>query len=100
MDASNRVFDNRPKGARWCLAVEANVGHAISKANEIIIPFFEAVLASGFDTSQRPEGFGIDLEKMIIIPAGNPERSVKYSIWMPTEEFGPLWRKFIAKPKT
>jgi len=98
LTANTRVFDNRREGARWCLAVEANVGHGISKANEIIIPFFEAVLESGFDTTQRPEGFGVDLEKMKIIPAGKPERSVKYSIWMPTEEFGPVWRAFIAKP--
>lgn len=98
LGANETVFENRRRGARWCLAVEANVGHAISKANEIIIPFFEAVLESGFDPAQRPEGFGVDLEKMKIIPAGKPERSVKYSIWMPTEEFGPVWRAFIAKP--
>jgi len=100
LGANKAVFENRQRGARWCLAVEADVGHAISKANEIIIPFFEAVLESGFDPAQRPEGFGVDLGKMKIIPAGKPERSVKHSIWMPTEEFGPVWRAFIAKPKS
>lgn len=99
LTANTRVFDNRREGARWCLAVEANIGHAIGKANQIIIPFFEAVLESGFNTVQRPEGFGVDLEKMKIIPAGKPKRSVKFSIWMPSEEFGPVWREFIAKPK-
>jgi len=98
--ANKAVFENRQRGARWCLAVEANVGHAISKANDIIIPFFEAVMESGFDTARRPEGFGVDIDKMKIIPAGKPPRSVKYSIWMPTEEFGPVWRTFIAKPKS
>lgn len=97
--ANETVFNNRKRGARWCLAVEANVGHGISKANEIILPFFEAVMESGMETSRRPEGFAVDLGKMEILPAGKPPKSVKYSIWFPAESFGKPWKSFIAKPR-
>jgi hypothetical protein len=97
--ANKVVFENRKRGARWCLAVEANVGHAISKANELILPFFEAVLQAGDRGKHRPEGFAVDLDKRIVIPAGKPPKSVRYSVWFPAESFGIPWKTFIAKPR-
>lgn len=90
--------ENRKRGARWCMAIEPNRGHETANANDLVLPFFEAVLRDHNRPIAERAGVVLDLSNSKLIPVGVPPKKI-VSFWFPDEAIIPVWNKFNTVPR-
>lgn len=88
------VVENRRLGARWGVALEPKYGHNTANANDLALPFFEAVLRSWDRPAVDREGVAYDLDKKVLIPPGVPPKDAPDTIWFPEESILAVWEHF------
>lgn len=93
------VLKNRKLGARWCVVVEPKYGHNTANANDLALPFFEAVMRSWDRPAVERAGIGYDLDKQRLIPPGVPPKDAPNTIWFPEEATLAVWEHFRTTTK-
>ena len=89
---------NRQLGARWCMAIEPGRGHETANANDLALPFFDAVLRNQERTAAERVGVVLDLDRRELIPVGvPPKRTVTF--WFPDEATIGVWNHFNSTPR-
>ncbi len=95
-----RIYtDNRKLGARWCMAIEPNRGHETANANDLALPFFEAVIRSWGRPVTERAGVGLDLDRRQLIAPGVPPKDATITFWFPDEQTIAVWNTFMTKPR-
>lgn len=89
---------NRKLGARWCLAVELRYGHNTANANDLALPFFEAVMRS-YKPGMDRAGIAYDFDHQRIIPPGVPPKDATNTYWFPDEATLAVWKHFTTTPR-
>jgi dienelactone hydrolase len=98
--AIRQVFtENRKLGARWCMAVEPVFGHNTANANNLALPFFEAVMRGWDGPVAERAGIVVDLEHHRLIAPGVPPKDATTTFWFPDEATASVWSAFMKKPK-
>ena len=90
---------NRKLGARWCLAIEPQKGHTTGNANDLALPFFEAVMRSWDLPAAERTGIVLDLAHRQLIPPGTPPKGAGMTFWFPDPETIKVWNRFITTPR-
>ena len=90
---------NRQLGARWCLAVEPKYGHNTANANDLALPFFEAVMRSRERPAADRTGIVLDLDHHQMIPPGVPPKEADNTCWFPDEATMAVWNHFVTTPR-
>jgi pimeloyl-ACP methyl ester carboxylesterase len=93
------VLKQRRLGARWCEALEPKFGHNTANANDLALPFFEAVMRSWDRPAAEREGVAYDLDRKKVIPAGVPPKDALNTIWFPEESILAVREHFISTPR-
>lgn len=92
----------RAKRAPWCLAFEPQEGHGLGRTQELVMPFFRAVLSRRV-SSHKPgltpieaskDWFG--LRSTLEITQGQPPSPnlLPRTVWLPDESSAKAWREF------
>lgn len=89
---------NRKLGARWCMASEPVFGHNTANANNLALPFFEAVMRGRERPPAERAGIVLDLEHRQLIAAGVPPKTAGLTFWFPDEPTMAVWNTFMTKP--
>jgi pimeloyl-ACP methyl ester carboxylesterase len=98
--ATRQIYlPNRKLGARWCMAMEPVFGHNTANANNLALPFFEAVMRSWDRPPAEHAGIVLDLEHRKIIAPGVPPKDAGLTFWFPDEQTMAVWNTFMAKPR-
>ncbi|MDB6095318.1 MAG: dienelactone hydrolase [Verrucomicrobia bacterium] len=98
--AARKVYlENRKLGAKWCMASEPNRGHQTAYANDLALPFFEAVMKAGELPASERAGIVLDLEHKKLIAPGVPPKEAGLTFWFPDEPTMAVWNKFMTTPK-
>lgn len=93
----NIFMENRKLGARWCLANEPGRGHETAHANEIALPFFEAVMRARERPASERAGVVLDLDHKQLIAPGVPPANTGLTFWFPDESVIATWNTFVTK---
>ena len=91
--------ENRRLGARWCMAVEPKYGHNTANANDLALPFFEAVMRGWARPAAERAGIVLDLDHHQLIPPGVPPKGAAITFWFPDEATLTVWNKFMTTPR-
>jgi len=91
--------ENRKLGARWCMAVEPVFGHNHGNANNLALPFFEAVMRARERPASERAGIVLDLDHHQLVAAGVPPKTAGLTFWFPDEPTLAAWTKFMTKAK-
>jgi len=86
-------------GARWGMAVEPKYGHNTANANDLALPFFEAVMRSWDRPSAGRAGSVLDLDHWQIIPPGVSTKAAGMTFWFPDEPTMAVWNHFMTTPR-
>jgi dienelactone hydrolase len=98
--AIREVFaKNRTLGACWFMAVEPKYGHNTANANDLALPFFEAVMRSHERPAAERAGIVLDLDHHKLIPPGVPPKDAGLTLWFPDEPTMAVWNHFMTTPK-
>jgi len=97
-----RVFEeNRTAGALWCVTVEPKAGHEVGRVNNVILPFFEACLATRLPSSATVSLNSIEASKgwtglrdslELKSPGAAPGVSRVKTVWLPDEPTAKAWQ--------
>ena len=90
---------NRRLGARWCMAIEPNRGHETANANDLALPFFEAVMRSWNRPAAERAGVVLDLDHHRLIAPGVPPKDAAITFWFPDEPTIAVWNTLMTKPR-
>ena len=90
---------NRKLGARWFMAVEPKYGHNTANANDLALPFFEAVMRSRERPAAERAGIVLDLDHHQMIAPGVPPKDAGMTLWFPDEPTMAVWNHFMTTPK-
>jgi dienelactone hydrolase len=91
--------ENRRLGARWCMAIEPNRGHQTANANDLALPFFDAVIRRQGRSAAERAGIAFDLDHLRIIDPGMPPKTATTTFWFPDEAVLAVWNKFMTTPR-
>ena len=98
--AIREVFTkNRKLGACWFMAAEPKYGHNTATANDLALPFFEAVMRSRERPAAERAGIVFDLDHHKLIPPGVPPKGAGLTLWFPDEPTMAVWNHFMSTPK-
>lgn len=98
--AARTIFlENRKQGARWCMANEPKRGHQTGYANDLALPFFEAVMRGWARPANEREGVVLDLDHQRLIAPGIPPPDAKLTFWFPDESVVAVWNTFSTVAK-
>lgn len=98
--AIREVFTkNRNLGARWFMAVEPKYGHNTANANDLALPFFEAVMRSRERPAAERAGIVLDLDHHKLIPPGVPPVDAGMTLWFPDQPTMAVWQHFMTMVK-
>jgi dienelactone hydrolase len=90
---------NRRLGARWFMAVEPKFGHNTAYANDLALPFFEAVMRNRERPAADQAGIVLDLDHHQLIPAGVPPNGPGVTFWFPDQPTMAVWNHFMTTVK-
>lgn len=93
------VLQQRRLGARWCVALEPKFGHNTANANDLALPFFEAVMRGWERPEAEREGVAYDLDTKKLISAGVPPKGMTNTIWFPEEGILAVWEGFVSQTR-
>ena len=98
--AIRKIFtENRKLGANWFMAVEPKYGHNTANANDLALPFFEAVMRNREKPAAERAGIVLDLDHHKLIPAGVPPKDAGMTFWFPDEATMAVWNHFMKTVK-
>lgn len=91
--------NNRKLGARWLMAVEPKYGHNTANANDLALPFFEAVMKLRELPAAERGGIVLDLDHHGLIPPGVPPKDAPNTFWFPDAATLGVWQHFMTTVK-
>ncbi|MHC4126479.1 MAG: dienelactone hydrolase family protein, partial [Planctomycetota bacterium] len=102
-----RLFNkHRSQGAPWAVAVEPNAGHKIGKSNDLILPFFNALVEKRLKDEKnhykdikpvKPlDGWLGNLETFDIYPYKEYPGDIKEAAWLPDKNVAEVWQRFVT----
>ena len=121
---SAKLPEQRALGAQWAIAVQWGRRHEFAKANNLIMPFFDTVIAERYPAGVSPVEGVVDLkpypEEAVWLgdkdgwedyaagigpwrlrgtkrQKGHPPGDSSRGCWLPNEEFARLWRGFVVR---
>ena len=80
------------------MASEPVFGHNTANANNLALPFFEAVMRSWDRPPAERAGVVLDLEHQKLIAPGVPPKDAGLTFWFPEEQTITVWNAFMTKP--
>jgi predicted esterase len=96
----------RSLGARWAVAVEPNAGHKIGKSNDLILPFFNALIEKQLKDEKNnykdmkpvkplDDWLG-NLKTFSIYPYKEYPGDIKEAAWLPDKNVAEVWQRFVT----
>ncbi len=116
-----KLPEQRAQGARWAIAVQWGRRHEFAKANNMILPFFDAVIAQRYPSERNP-ATGIPVLERVpekggwfgdqsgwsgerpaaidyVGPKNWPAFKVEEACWFPDGTVAWIWRAFVARER-
>jgi len=102
-----RLFNKHSsQGARWAVAVEPNTGHEIGKSNDLILPFFNALIEKRLKDEKNnykdmkpvkplDDWLG-NLKTFDSYPYKEYPGDIKEAAWLPGKNVVEVWQRFVT----